>query len=205
MKPISWSELNMWETNQTLWHQTYVLGLRQPATPAMVRGTHLHGLLLEGKQDALDPVKYLPGEARIHSMIAREFDIIIPRELFAWEVPSSVDVDGIPTHGYWDGHDEENMAILELKTGARLWTQQQANEHGQLAFYALQHLLTLKTVPTMLLVSASTKSGKVVAYELVLSTQQLNDMRYRIKKAKEDMGDLWDKRVSKAADSQPSI
>jgi hypothetical protein len=148
------------------WKLRYLYGIKDPSTPAMQLGTNLHKAFSSGETDWLD--QCLPFERRIYNKIISGLKNIITLNT---EKEVRVDLDGIPTLGYWDGYDKET--IIELKTGAQTWSLARAQDHKQLDFYALQHLELYGTIPTILLVSASTKTGKVITHEVKKSAHDI--------------------------------
>jgi hypothetical protein len=90
------------------------------------------------------------------------------------------DIAEASTLGYWDGYIDNT--IIELKTGSKNWTETQAKEHLQLVFYSLQHLALYQTLPNIILITANTKTAKVVAHHFKVSEQQLSETKELITK-----------------------
>lgn len=190
MKPLSWSELNLFETDRDGWYRSYVLGLKEPPTDPMIRGSHIHEYVLQGKKPT-----YPPAEEIIHELIKDGFEKSTA-ELrrkdweIEWEFEMRTSWNGIPLIGYFDGLSEH--AIIELKTGSATWSKNKALGHGQLAFYQL--MLPLE----VLLVSASTKTGKVVSHTVPVDKDRLEAIQGRIERAWEEMGELKELRLDYA-------
>lgn len=212
IKPLSWSELDCFETDRDKWYARYIVGIKDPPTPAMQRGTDLHEMLGTTDSQMMKDVmaeqakRYSPDEIRCHEKILSTFQSTLLVELpgIRFEKPVTCIVEDVPTVGYWDGFDEsgnrdERHTIIEIKTGSILWTEERASQHGQLAFYASQWLemYTDKIrLPLFVLFSASTKNGRCVTHNIEIDREQIAQMRYRIKKASTDMGNLWRCRIS---------
>lgn len=156
----------------------------------MIRGSDIHAFLLEGVGKAIDPNLYFAPEIRIHHKIKDEFTKVVPFRGMEYEKRFTVDIDGVPFVGIWDAYALQETTLVELKTGKRLWDNQRVKGHGQLYCYSLQHRILHGSIPKVLLASASTLSGKVIAYELEPSESDLLVTKDEIKQVWDDMGDL---------------
>lgn len=190
IKAASWSEIDCWERSPENWYIAYCLGLKDPANPAMERGSDIHKYLFARPFERENiwrswQDKYNAGEQRVHKLIQGAYDALVREKLpgLKHEVKMAQDVDGIPTFGYWDGYDEQQGIILEVKTGAKQWSQSDAEKHGQIHLYAAQWQCERQTgmVPTIWLFSASTENGRSTLFKFDPTDKDMMQIRKRLK------------------------
>lgn len=197
-KPLSWSELDKFENDFDSWYMQYVIGIKEPPTKPMIRGTDIHRFLQTGSTAGWDK-RYTPDEVRVHDKIAKAFQTAFASQEFQYEVRTAAVVANIPTIGFWDGYHESSNAILEIKTGASVWSEHEAKTHGQLAFYAAQAMARgMVQIPEFWLFSASTTNGKTAIYKVNISESQLEVIKSRITNAWAKMDKYREMRVQKA-------
>lgn len=197
MNPVSWSELDCWIQDPKEWERRYILGLRDKPTFAMERGTNIHNLLQTGDR-SFEKDKHTPDEVRVHDKILADFKTLMDGVSAEFEYKAEVIILGIATKGFWDVRIPSKNHIIEIKTGGKLWTPLQTNDHGQLAFYSLQHAFLFDEVPEMTLFSASTQNGKTVAIDYKATARQMEKIKDAIVGFKgwcNEYG-LWDLRLS---------
>lgn len=129
---LSWSKISLWENDPNLFYQVYVEGLDQFRTKHLELGKRLATGLENGFDNERDPIvdmviRFMP------SYPLREYRI-------------SVEFDGIPLVGIYDGFNASDEVIGEYKSG-KSWTQKKVDDHGQLTFYALLYWLKYKKLP----------------------------------------------------------
>ncbi len=194
--PLSWSELDCFERDPKEWESRYILGLQAPATKAMIRGGDIGKMIATGdlfKENQAYSLK----DVEIHRTIVTQAETHIgDRTQWEWEKKLEVPIEGVPTRGYWDGY--KDGILLEIKTGWKLWSPLQAQDHGQLSFYYLQALEKGMEIKEVWLLSASTVSGVVILHKLLPTLEQIVAMSQRITEAHRRMLELglWDKRLS---------
>lgn len=190
IKALSWSELDCWERSPENWYMTYVLGLKEPANPAMRRGTDLHRYLFapSNKREIMLfewEKLYNKGELRINKFIQGQYEALVEQKIpdFQHEIRITQEIDNIPTCGYWDGFHENQSIILEVKTGAKVWTQKDAENHGQIHLYAAQWQCKNETVevPWIWLFSASTENGRAALFQFKPNDKDMFSIRKRVK------------------------
>jgi CRISPR/Cas system-associated exonuclease Cas4 (RecB family) len=147
---LSWSSLVMIEKDPDEWYQTYVLGHKRPPTEAMKFGTKIHKQIAERKfrgklkniYHGNNPETQL--SCKIFYTKTKFFNLI-----------------GTP-----DDYKSIDETLIEYKTGTKLWTQKQAENHGQLSTYSLLLKKARKIIiKKAFLVSLETKrneKGKLV-------------------------------------------
>ncbi len=121
-RPLSWSAISSFEFSKEQWYSKYILNEPAPDNLAMEFGRKFAKSVEDRKP--LVPVT-------------------IYKEV---EYPLKVVFGGIPMVGFIDTY-EPHTALREYKTARQLWTQKKANEHGQLAMYALMLYITHKVKP----------------------------------------------------------
>jgi len=169
----------------------YIVGIPEKETQSMRKGKEIHNILQSGMLNVENLDK---SEIRIYGTILKTFeDELVKlnngRSRIEWEYKSTSSIDSIPTIGFWDGFMP--CGILEIKTGTNLWTKEKAEEHGQLAFYALQH----GGNPDIWLFSANVTNGRCKMFHVKHTNEQLEDMKKRIKKAWEIISSYHESRI----------
>lgn len=113
-RPLSWSAMAAFAYDKEKWYQKYILGEREPSSPAMDFGNEIGRCLA-----------YTP-----------EFMPEVPR-LPLFEKKLTAKIGDIYLVGYLDSFDPDTKAMLEYKTSSnkKKWTQKSAQDHGQILFY----------------------------------------------------------------------
>lgn len=115
-RPVSWSCLSSWEWNKDSWYTSYVLGERDPATPAMLFGNEVGESFCT--KDSMVPgiVTYPKMEYELKGKLGK-----------------------IKLIGYADSYHPKKKMLREYKTSqnAQRWTKKSVDAHGQLTMYAL--------------------------------------------------------------------
>jgi len=125
-RPLSFSQLSSWEWDKEQWYNSYILGIREPATPGMIAGN------------------------KFGDMIGtKEFPIPELQDIGTKEYKLEGNIDDIYMVGYADGYDPYKLILHENKTSDNLnrWNQKKVNEHGQLTMYLLLLYLSEKVKP----------------------------------------------------------
>lgn len=117
-RPLSWSAISSFEYDPEQWYQSYVLGIR-PSSKEMTFGSEVDKRIQE------DPA-FLPQLPR-YSIMQHKMEATF---------------SGIPLIGYSDGLDLAQFLLADYKTGKKAWTQDRADETGQLTMYLLMLHLT---------------------------------------------------------------
>lgn len=192
MTPLSWSEFSLYERDREAWHKKYILGLQDPPTSPMRRGTYIHEMLFTGKKKPNETSK----QRQIHDRIEEHYKMLQPYP-FQHEVQIHTEYDGIPLLGYLDGYNRDKAALFELKTGGLLWTEEQVDNHDQLHFYSI--LLMCQGWPhrTTWLGTAAWNTGTYILYERTANDVRKFALLNRIEKVVSEMkaNDLWKMRL----------
>jgi hypothetical protein len=207
MKPLSWSELYLFNNDRPLWHRRYILGEKTVPNMRMVRGKDIHEAV-EGKSlKAFDQKHYTRSEI-IANQECHDYALQwIIRETDEQERCVEVEIAGVPTISYWDayqhglldadGREIRAPTIKELKTGEYIWPLRRIEEHGQIPFYNLQHIELYDTTATCTFITVSWKNPKKnTAFNVSSTDEQLARMKERIVTAWDEMGGLRSKRKS---------
>ena len=125
-RPLSYSQLSSWEWDKEQWYDNYILGNRQPATPAMVAGNKYGDML--GRANS--PVEEL-------------------KDIGICEYKLTGNIDDIYMIGYVDGWMENELILHENKTSdnPKRWSQKKVDEHKQIDMYLLLLFLQEKIKP----------------------------------------------------------
>jgi len=199
MKPkkcISYSEMTLFYKDKDEYQLRYLLGIPFEPTKPMRYGSIIHDRLA-GKIDNEEMEKqilrigFMPDKVRIAKELLKNCEPATEKKLFA-------EVDGIKIMGILDGFDEKEKRVIEHKTRSGNWSQAEADTHDQLDFYALCVQLNYDGLPQIQLNSLNTLNGKVLKFETRRTQEQINLMKSKIKKFKEDLISLnwFDKRIS---------
>lgn len=211
IKPLSWSEIDCFWKDKDKWYISYVLGLKEPPTPPMERGSAIHAYLFASEEERATmkagwDKKYSPPEIRAHDKMAAHFDGLIPKGVFTHEVKCETEIVGVPTLGYWDGEcaNPKDPIIMEVKTG-RLWTEKEAQEHGQIALYSAQWInrhadrgdkWDQVTYPSIWFLTYEGKSGRGQMYQFKVHPNKITQTAALVRKTRLAMGEYFDKRVA---------
>jgi len=122
VRPLSWSAISSFEYDPDQWFSRYILNKRQEETNAMKFGKRF-ALSCE-KRKSLAPVT-------LYSKVEYALNTVF---------------DGIKMTGFIDTY-EPHTALREFKTARTLWTQDKADQHGQIDMYLLQLYITHKVRP----------------------------------------------------------
>lgn len=131
---ISWSSLELWEKSPKTWYKKYVLGQKTFETKHLQKGKEFADAVEDDISEDLIIKEMLPYIQKLDVM-EMEISAIFENDIFP----------GLKLLGKKDtGTGVEKFR--EYKTGSKPWTQERANAHGQLAFYALIDKLNGATV-----------------------------------------------------------
>lgn len=129
---LSFSQMNLFLRDKNLYYQTYWENLAQYKSKELELGKRFAKTLETG----VDP----EGDAEFETMSK-----LIP-DYPGREFLIDVSYEGIPLRGYFDGWDEKNLILHEVKTGKK-WTQKMVDTSLQIDFYCLMIWLKYKTLP----------------------------------------------------------
>jgi len=195
MKPLSWSELDLYLTDNKEWYKRYIMGQKPPDTIYTQRGKHLHEFMEGKNHDAVTSIAHggcYTEEEVLANQKCIEFLDIWSDETDEQEKEVRVDIDGVPTVSYWDAYSKaregRTAVIKEWKTGGKVWSTARVNKHGQLPFYALQHQSLFDAPAVVTLASASWKEPRrSTAFSITPSQTGLDHMRAMIRNTWKDM------------------
>lgn len=125
-RPLSHSQLNSWEWDPVQWYRSYIEGVRDPATPAMLYGNVVGDSI--GTDDSLVPELKTPG--------VKEYSL-------------RASLGKIHMIGYADHYCHKTFELHENKTSTNLkrWDQKKVDDAKQLSMYALLIFLQNGTPP----------------------------------------------------------
>jgi hypothetical protein len=179
---LSWTQLNLWEQSSDLYRRRYLLGEVMPPTPALAFGKRMADILETDEQT--------------EDVVIERVKTLLPfyprREHKLW-ARCVIGGEAVPLFCIFDGYDPVGGRIGEFKTG-RHWTQQMADEHGQLTFYTFAYWKKYDRFPRELaLIWIETEeagigirpTGRVSVFPTTRTRQDMGVMQRRI-------GDAWE-------------
>jgi hypothetical protein len=125
-RPLSHSQLGSWEWDKEQWYNNYILGIREPATPAMEFGNVVGDSI--GTPNSLVPALTPPG--------VKEYKL-------------TGNIGDIHMIGFADHYCDKTLVLHENKTSdnPNRWNQKKVDEHPQLTMYLLLLFLSEKIKP----------------------------------------------------------
>lgn len=125
-RPLSHSQLGSWEWDKEQWYNNYILGIREPATPAMKFGNVVGDSI--GTKKSLVPDLQPPG--------VKEYKL-------------TGNLDDIYMIGFADHYCDKTLVLHENKTSDNLkrWNQKKVDSHTQLDMYLLLLFLSERIKP----------------------------------------------------------
>lgn len=190
---ISYSELYcFYEYGNDIYFQSYILGIRTPASPQMKYGSIIHKMLAEPNYDFEKNIvenKFTSDFIRI----AKEINKNTPR-CDKHEEGLFVECDDFCLYAGIDGIERERLT--EYKTGASFWTQERVNENEQITHYTLSWWKKYNEILPFRLISMNTKNGKVKEFFTHRTKEQMENYYQKLLKFKEELIflDWWDKK-----------
>lgn len=170
-RPMSWSQLALWDWSKEDWYNKYILGIPQSSSPELEFGKKI------GKRLETDP-SYLPQISRHNKM----------------EHPFNVNFSGILLTGFADSFCTiTNKKLAEFKTGVKKWDKKRVDGHHQLTMYALMHYITTKVKPEdveIQLVWMPTQRKESGNFEVEISFVEPIEDNIKIFKTKRTMVDI---------------
>lgn len=147
VRPLSYSQLSSFEYDSEQWYSNYVLGIREPANPAMLFGNTVGDTL--GTPTSMVPDLIYPG--------IKEYEL-------------KANLGPIHIIGFCDAYCPETKVLTENKTSATKdrWTQKKVDEHGQLTMYCLMLFLRDKVKPEDVTINLNFIPVRTVGFDFEL-------------------------------------
>ena len=204
LKPLSWSELSLFEKDPIKHRELYVENKWQPPTEQMQFGSIIHKAIESRTYPWLEELKKLNYDRKkinIARKILTKIDHKRPKES---EVFVRTEYEGIPIIGGYDGFDPENRELDEFKTTGQkwFWTQRSVDSHGQLSFYALIYRLRFHGYFREIRLHAiTTDRGNIHTYYTNRGPRDIEEIQQRILRCYRGLlaNGLWDKRLTRQA------
>lgn len=128
-RPLSWSAISSFEYDPEQWYQKYVLNIQQDTTKEMLFGKNFATSIEEGKCTIPELLSML--QSKIEHPFKCKFEPVKAGLI-----------------GYADSFCDKTFKKLEeIKTGKKEWTQERADQHGQISMYVLMNYLINKINP----------------------------------------------------------
>jgi cellulose synthase/poly-beta-1,6-N-acetylglucosamine synthase-like glycosyltransferase len=181
---ISWSAYSLFKRDPEEYKRKYLYGEPQYTSNAMRIGTSIHEAIA-GKGD-------VPGVDLIKIMLPtyKEHEHYIKRT-----------IEGITLLGYIDLYSEtpKNIKIGEIKTGKAVWTQNKANNHGQLVFYNLLASGTkpIRTELYWIRTDGQNITGDIKTFKVEVKKADMYKLFADIKRTQKEINKLWDIELKK--------
>lgn len=137
---LSWTQLNLLETNEKDWIRYYIFKEKRHTNDGMEYGKKLSEALEVGGLSG-DPMLDL-ALAQIPMFEVSELEIQTD-----WETKNGKNKLIIPLLAQLDTCKKDMSAFKEFKTGQKLWTPKEVHESGQITFYATIIWLATKKIP----------------------------------------------------------
>jgi len=171
------------------YYRRYVLGIQEPPTPPMKFGTIVHKALASPKYNWIKALKKDGFTSDYNRVVAAALAKIKDRPAQK-EIKVMVKHEPIDLLAYFDGLNKNE--IHEYKTAGSHWTQEKVDQHGQMDFYALIHLIKFKTIPALILHSIHAKSGDVRSFKTTRTKKQLDEFQKEIERIHEAItNQIW--------------
>ena len=166
---FSWSQLNLWETSPKAYVDRYIHEKPMFETKALLYGKRFSEDMEQGFSD--DPI--------MDKIINK-----VPRGILQ-EHRVEAEFEGTTLLGFEDS--SEVGGFLEYKTGSKVWTQERADNHGQLHFYSLIRLLNGKPMPKVRLIWLPTEDTQLTMeikeFWVDITDSNIENIKKRIRKA----------------------
>jgi len=171
---FSWSQLNLWETSPKAYVDRYIHEKPMFETKALLYGKRFSEDMEQGFSD--DPI--------MDKIINK-----VPRGILQ-EHRVEAEFEGTTLLGFEDS--SEVGGFLEYKTGSKEWTQERADNHGQLHFYAfirkrmgykIYNQAKLIWLPTHFKEGRYEFTGEIKEFEVNVTEEQITNIEKRIVKA----------------------
>lgn len=121
-RPISWSNISLFEYDKNLWYKKYVLGEEQPTNKEMK-----FGKMIADSMQTDSPIVPFVKYSNVEFELKGKFG-------------------DIPLIGFIDTY-EPHKKLREYKTGKRLWDQKRADTHKQIDMYLFMIFLLYGVKP----------------------------------------------------------
>jgi len=172
VRAISWSDVTAIESNVEAWYKRATGVMSKRESPSLSYGTFVHNQIQRRKLKKI-PHGDHPEEPVIHEISYKKG---------SRRTPYKFNIVGTPD-------DADLTTIYEYKTGLKLWSRKQADDHGQLRAYALLRRSVTGVAPKRaLLVSLETAddedagiylTGKVRTLEVVITPLEILKIQAR--------------------------
>lgn len=177
---LSWSALSALEKSEKGWVDKYINGKKPYETEYLKLGKKFAECMENGFSDD-ESIEFVAG--------------LTPR-LERVEEECRAYYKGVELLGYKDSSDDKETyeyktAIRKTSKGEDSWSQEKANKHGQLKFYAVIDELngkpiseyTLFWIPTEMIDKKLSLTGEIIPYKVKVTQNDIKDMKVRIEKA----------------------
>jgi len=183
IKPLSWSAISCYDYNPEQFYTQYILGIKDPPTREMTLGNIIHSGF-EGKdwkKELIDNDFTSDYERTVAEIMKFPMPKMTQQEVWLGEKGKEYEELGCAFAARADGINEDENVIIEIKTGKNFWTQERADEHGQLTLYSFLKWKETGKIPDIILVSCNVNNGKVKVFPTKRTEQQIQEMCDHVK------------------------
>ncbi len=128
---LSWSQYNLFRNSQMRYVSTYIYGERFQ-NEEMDKGRELAEIL--EKDEKVDDSDIESVRIMLPTLKEREYEI-------------ETSLGDVPLYGKFDGFDEKNLVLDEIKSGKNGWDQRKVDNCEQITFYSLMIYQKFKKLP----------------------------------------------------------
>jgi hypothetical protein len=118
---LSWSQFNLFRTSKISYVNSYIYEDKFE-NQSMEKGKMIAEMLEEGNS--------------VEDEVLETIRLSIPK-FKKTEYEMNTEVAGVPLYGKFDGFDEKNLVLDEVKTGQLGWNQDRVDKSDQITFYCL--------------------------------------------------------------------
>ncbi len=160
---ISWSQLNLWNTNRERFRREYFENSDKLDTKYLRFGKGFATLM----EDIAKTPEALKDTAWVFNNLGMDINsseyVNFAQDLRWYDTPEleiKCTIENVPILSFLDSYDSKNNVFYEYKTGKHPWDQSRVQKHDQLAFYAMALKHSTGTMPTHCdLIWIETKDG----------------------------------------------
>ena len=180
---LSWSQIYTYLNDPQDYFNKYVLGIWPEPNEAMKLGSIYHKAF-ENPENKIW-IEELRKENFTSDKERMIWDAIKYLNKFKWpnerELKIRTSYLPIDLLGIYDGYTTN--VITEYKTGKANWTQQRVNDDNQLKLYSLIHKMKWNVMPTVILHSFNTTSGRCKTFKVKHKVRDLQEIKRMVKEA----------------------
>src|SRR3990167_3055728 len=200
IKPLSWSEVWLYQNRPDEYYSQYILGIPQEPSREMLLGSIIHAGF-EG-QDWLKLLKdnnfTADYERNVGEIMKFNLPVFPEKEVWLGEKGKFYEETDCPIASKADGRDKEKNLLLEIKTGKNFWTQDMVDATNQITLYSFMYWKDTGKIPETILISCNVNNGKVKMFPTNRTEKRMLDFCEEIKNIVKELKEKkwWNQRIS---------